>query len=410
MSLDPTSFDQLAATLSQTRPVLDDDMDERVRARLTEALRNDAQLRIRRSHAWRLRLFTFAAAAAVVIAFLWWTERLDFRRTREEAASPSSAHAEFPPAPAEPPLDPAKLREDSIGLLRACLRDEDPIVRMRAADALADIGDDAMVRPLATMAEGDPDPEVRGHAAEALGKLQAHSTIPLLAKLEREAPAPLKVWYASALARLGEQGAVRRLIRYAANDDLAVSFKATLVLAENSPTGDPRAFAALARMASREKELNQVVPYAGIIVLAKMSALGYPKAFDLLVTYLESSDETIRLAAAESLARIEEDAGRAVLHDISSNRDSPNRLVAAVAQISLGDFSGRGVMEEHLEAKTPGMRQLAARGLGEIGDPECLSILLKVTREDSDWAVRIAAAVAIQKITRDLRTTPPANR
>jgi HEAT repeat protein len=413
MSLDPASFEQLAATLAQTRPVLDEQMDGRVRARLVQALRDDArQGEGGHERDWRLRFFAFASAAAVVMAILWWARSERAHGDREGALAPAvadraadrAAPAAYPAFSEEPPLDLQNVGDSSVELLRACLRDADPVVRMRAAAALAKVGDEHSIPALAASAEGDPDSEVRGNAAEALGKLRAYSTGPLLSRLEAAAPAPLKVWYASALARLGDMSAIRRLIRYASNGDLSVSFKATLALAEISSIGDRGALAALRRIASREAELNDVVPYAGAVILAKMAALGDPKARHLLRGVLKSSEESIRLAAAEVLARIGDDAGRDVLHDISSNPESPNRLMAAVAQIALGDHSGSRVIEEHLKAETPESRQLAVRGLGEIGDPTTLRVLLTMSREDTDWTVRIAAAVAIREMATEKRS------
>jgi HEAT repeat protein len=82
---------------------------------------------------------------------------------------------------------------------------------------------------------------------------------------------------------------------------------------------------------------------------------------------------------------------------VLANQSSPNRLVAAVAQIPLGEYGGLAVIRGKLDDKDPDRRRLAARALGDIGDPGSLDALLELAR-DKDWTVRIAAAGAIVAI------------
>ncbi len=73
---------------------------------------------------------------------------------------------------------------------------------------------------------------------------------------------------------------------------------------------------------------------------------------------------SVRLAAAEGLARLGHDAGKKVLADVLANPSSPNHLVAAVAQIPLGEYGGVEVMTKTLGDKSPENRQPGALATG----------------------------------------------
>jgi HEAT repeat protein len=345
-------------------------------------------------------------AAAAVIGVAIWQSPGEVRPGPQTAKMPTTvavpvpAPTQPPPAPAEKPLDYDALRKDAQLTLRAALHETEPAVRVQGSDALARVKDQASTPALTELTERDPDDEVRGHTAEALGEIRAHAAVPLLARLESAGAPPLKVWYASALARLGDRAAARRLLSYARSRDLAVAFKAGLTLAEITPPGSKPANAALAALktiAAHEAELSGIAPYAGALILMRMAALRDASARKLLYGILDHHDEGARLAAAEGLARLGDDAGKKVLADVLANPASPNRLVAAIAQIPLGEYGGLDVITARLDDRDPAVRRLAARGLGEIGERTSVPRLVVLAR-DRDWTVRIAAAAAIVAI------------
>ncbi|HEX2689367.1 MAG TPA: HEAT repeat domain-containing protein [Kofleriaceae bacterium] len=339
-----------------------------------------------------------AAAAGGGLAI--WSSRAHAPAAPSAGVAPGKPGPAAPGKPAEPvtkPLDYDAVRKDAQVVLRASLKETEPAVRVQGSDALGKIKDQPSAPVLTELTEKDPDTEVRGHAADALGTIGASSAVQLLGKLEAGAPPPLKVWYASALARLGDKGAVKRLLGYAHDKDLAVSFKAGLTLADLSQPGDKNAIAALKALAAHEAELNSLAPYAGALILTKLAALRDASARKVLYGLLEHDDEGARLAAAEGLARLGDDAGRKVLQAVFANPASPNQLIAAVAQIPLGEYGGIDLITAKLDAKDPGARRLAARALGDIGDRKSLPGLIALAR-DKDWTIRIAAAAAIVAI------------
>jgi serine/threonine protein kinase/HEAT repeat protein len=312
--------------------------------------------------------------------------------TAAVSSAPISAPATSAAVPK--PVDSERLRGEAEALLRGSLKETEPRVRAQGSDALGEVNDKASAPALTELVGKDPDGEVRGHAAAALGQLGVHEVARQLADQEKSAPTPLKVWLAQAQARLGDEEARRRLAKYAEDKDLGVSFKAALALAEVSKPGDEKAIKALTRLAAREAELNNVAPYAGAVLLSRLAGLRVTKARTALYAILEMNDEAARLAAAEALARVGDEAGRPILKAILDTKDSPNRLIAAVTLVSLGDYSGFELIKERLADKDPETRRLAARGLGMIGERATLEPL-SGGLTDAEWRVRIAAAVAV---------------
>jgi HEAT repeat protein len=392
-------YDSVAAVLADLR-----DVHEQRQPARAETLRRQRPVQAERATPKRGKAGVLAgvALAAGLGAVAMWKLRGSDATTPAVAVQPtpavSSPEASAPPAsPAEPALDHEAVRKDAQTTLRASLSQSEPAVRVHGSDALAKIKDEPSVPALARLTEHDPDLEVRGHTADALGAIGARGTSTLLARLEGAAPPALKVWYASALARLGERGARKRLIAYARDKQLEVSFRAGLALADVSAPGDQDAIRALRQLATREAELNEVAPYAGAVILTKLAALRDPKAREILYALLESRDEGARLAAAEGLARLGDDAGKQILKDVLANEGSPNRLVGAVALIPLGEYTGYDLITSKLDAKDPDTRTLAARALGEIGERRSLRALIAMA-SDGNWLVRIAAASAIVAI------------
>ena len=355
----------------------------------------------RKSRAGAIIGAVVVAGAAVAGIAIWKSQGEPTSPAAKPATSAPAVATQKPtevkPVPLAPPVhDYPALRKEAQDTLRASLREAEPPVRVLGSDALGKIKDQPSVPALSELTEKDPDGDVRGHSGEALGAIGATAAAPLLTRLEAAAPPPLKVWYASALARLGDKGAAKRLLGYARSKDLAVSFKAGLTLADISAPGDTKAIAALKALAAHEAELP---PLSGALLLTKLAALRDAASRKVLTSLLDSDNESVRLAAAEGLARLGDDAGKKVMADVLANPGSPNRLVAAVAQIPLGEYGGVELLTEKLASKDADAetKRLAARALGEIGQPKSLDALVPLAH-DKDWTVRIAAAGAIVAI------------
>jgi serine/threonine-protein kinase len=305
--------------------------------------------------------------------------------------------------PPQPP-DFDAIRKSSQATVRAGLKETEPAVRVQSADLVAKYKDQQSVPALTNRAEHDDDHEVRATTASALGAIGATSSSPLLRKLERTATElPLKIGYASALARLGDRAARKRLAGYAEQarrkDQKHYWLLAGLQLAELSQPGDRKAIKTLQALAAREDELKKLTgdEYVGVRLLKHLVALRYEPARKVLYALLEDKHEGVQLAAAEALAKLGDSAGKKVFEQVLANQASPNRLVAAVAQIPLGEYGGLDLITTKLGDKDPEIRKLAARGLGEIGEAKSIEPLQELLAQQS-WPLRLAAAAALVAI------------
>jgi HEAT repeat protein len=352
-----------------------------------------------RKGARALLLTTLALAGLAVAALALW--RMPQRAPDERPLDRTDPGPKDPsPPPPPPPLDYDWIRATSYKTVRAGLDRAELEVRQHSVLTCSKTKDPAAGPKLTrlTRGEGEPDPSVRQNAALALGASGASEATPLLRRLERAEAAPLKLWFAAALARLGDQGARKRLIRYAEGirrKDLATAFWITLELADLSQPGDRRVIKLLEVLAAHEPRLRQLIDdYVGVRILTKLVALRHEPARKQLHALLESDHESVRLAAAEALAKLGDDAGKKVFEEVLANPASPNQLVAAVAQIALGEYGGLELLTQKLAAKDPEIRQLAMRGLGEIGEPASIAPLLAFLKDPS-WLLRISAASAL---------------
>jgi serine/threonine protein kinase/HEAT repeat protein len=324
----------------------------------------------------------------------------------DKPTTPGPTPTPPPPPPTPPPVDIVVAREEAQAILHSSLDQTESAVRMQGADTIGEVKEQASLPALIDHTKNDgEDQEVRGHTAEAIGELGgADAPRALLGKLETAAPAPLKVWYASALARLGDPAARKRLATYARSPDIDVAFKAGLSLADVSRPGDAATIKTLQGLANREAELNaRGILYGGITILGRTAALHDLDhvARDTLQKHLHNTDQGVQIAAATELAKLGDDAGKQLLHDVVAHGIAANRLLAAVGQIPLGEYGGAEVLLAALDDKDSAPSRLkAAQGLGATGELDKQETLraLRAHATDKDWTVRVAVAGAILQI------------
>jgi HEAT repeat protein len=268
--------------------------------------------------------------------------------------------------------------------LLAALKDADSDIRQRAAAALATAGDPSAVEQLLPALE-DEDHSVRAAAARALGQPgDARPIEPLLAAL-KDGYAAVREAAAGALARIGAP-AIEPLIAALRDPDGALRKGASEALVGmGGPAVEP-----LVR-ALADPQLRSV---AGPMV----GQIGDLRAVPLLVACLEDASDPVRKAAADTLD----------LLAWSPDRD----------EVGAAYWAAKGQWHKCVEVGAPAVevligalkhhdslvRQLAARGLGEIGDARAVEPLIGALRGRED--VRAAAAVGLGQID-DARALEP---
>lgn len=230
----------------------------------------------------------------------------------------------------------------SLGLIRRRLVDPDARVRVAAAFAAYRCGDVNTAGPILESAVRDnPDEKLRGETAYLIGKLGDSAALARLRKTADRDPSGLVVTYAqSAMALLGDQAMVSRLIEYALKADVETRLIALQTLAE---IGEPRAVKALKYRVDDKS--------------------------DYLAT---------RLLAARALGVMAHDAAYKLALQSLTHKDAD-------------------------PVETVRVRALAALALGAMGDAKALGALRTAAETETDPRVQVAACDAILNIIRGPR-------
>ena len=251
-------------------------------------------------------------------------------------------------------------RMDFELLARTLLEDEDALLRIASAAALAQGDDPAALAQLIEALANDLSPEVKIAAAEALGELAAEGALdPLVESLlsGTETNEEVLAAVASALADLELDGALPPLLQaLAADQDPAVQAAAAKALGE----------------------------------------LGLDGATDGLVdALLEGDDSLVRAAAAEALGDIQNPGALPGLQQAVDGDGSPEVMAAASAGLDsfeLPELAGALLGSEDAE-----VRAAAAELLGERGLPEAAGPLIE-SLSDPEESVRDAAVEGLQEL------------
>lgn len=233
----------------------------------------------------------------------------------------------------------------SLNALRRRLSDPDPRVRIAAAFAVYRCGDVNAGKELLDALRDSPDERMRADAAYLIGRLgDAKALRALQRALDRETSSYVVVHIETAMALLGDDAKVDKLIAYMLKSDSVTRLLAIQGLAELQ---DERARDALAYRVNDDSD------------------------------YLQT-----RLLAARGLGRLGRNTGYRLAYS----------TLTAVSQ------------DVHEQMR---IRSNAALALGAIGDRRALAALRDRAANDSDERVQVAAAYAILMVLRhDSAHTP----
>ena len=307
-------------------------------------------------------------------------------------------NVETPTPPPEPSFSNDELKRASVACIEGGFDAVEPGERVTSYHACTEIQHTAGGPLLIKRLSEEADSVARGHLVEALGKLGTPEARSLLDELYQETEPPLEPWFAGALYRLGVDDARSWLVELARNDDIDISLKAALALADISDPGDLPAQEALNRLYQRQDELRDVDIEAPYLVLIEMARLGNELALQQLYSWLEEDHEYRQVVVAEGLARIGDESGKGLLRAVLDDEGSEYRVRAAAALIEIGDYSGHEVLSGALAHRLVGRRRRAARALGTMALRDSIRPLIALRDGDADRTVRINACVAIMLI------------
>jgi HEAT repeat protein len=136
---------------------------------------------------------------------------------------------------------------------------------------------------------------------------------------------------------------------------------------------------------------------AQILAALGLGAMGDQSSVELLTKLMESESREIRWAGALALGRIASRAAIDTLGQILLQGEDDLRRAAAEA-LSLDPIEGYGILRDAIQDAELLVRRAAVFGLGRTGQPWALEILERVQVEDGQWAVKSAAAQAVEKL------------
>lgn len=218
----------------------------------------------------------------------------------------------------------------SLGPIRRRLVDQDARVRMAAAFAAYRCGDVNTAGPILDSALRDnPDEKVRGEAAWLIGRLGDTTALSRLRKVADRDPSGLVVTYAqSAMALLGDQAMLDRLVEYTLKSDVETRLIALQTLVE---TPEPRTRKALTY------RLNDTSDYLATRLLAAraLGATGDGSGYKLAYQSLDFKNGDpvevmrVRSMAALALGAIGDGKALGALRSVAEDATDPRTQVAA---------------------------------------------------------------------------------
>lgn len=244
-----------------------------------------------------------------------------------------------------------------IEALTVQLRDRDTLLRAAAATSLGKLGDATATRPL-TAALNDPDWSVRKAVVDALGLLRAPDAVEPLAELLSDADNDVRESVAVAYGRIGDRRAIEWLVASLADGQLSVRQATSAALRRIDPDWQrsEEAKHAIPRLEAGMQHRDYWVRHAASAALNKFRETaeveaslrqGHDQAvfrrqavIRTLLQVLDDEDRDLRLAAVETLGRMQESAAAGPLR---ARLEDADQWVRAGAEAALRIFSSQPV-------------------------------------------------------------------
>ena len=230
---------------------------------------------------------------------------------------------------------------DAVEILSAALNYLEPPAQYGVIDALGEIGDEQAVPALVQSSRSD-DPITRLKSAQALLNIRAPEALHALAALLDESDPRLRVPAIEGLGRIGSEAAVLSLLSLLNDEDETVSYATADALRE----------------------------------------IHTPEALDVFLTTINSPSSWVQKTIAEVLGNYPE--ARVVerlMALLTEQGDLETRLSAAQSLTRIGDERGKAMILRTLNAPNVMTRQYAAIALGMTGDMRAVEPFLQTIRQ-----------------------------
>ena len=304
-----------------------------------------------------------------------------------------------------------QIENPAIKPLVATLRDDKSEVRDRAAEALIEIGGVGVIQPL-IVALKDKHFYTRETAAESLGKIGDRCAVKPLVVALSDAHWRVREKAAEALGRIGDSYAVEPLIAALKDDDSDVRRKAAGALDRfgwQPKDKDEQQLYFIAKeywgkcveldgetvkaLVSVLEDKNPDVRKKATETLVKIGGLRTVKP---LIAALKHDNSNIRRQAVVTLGKISDSQAVKPLIAVLSDKNLGVREAAVEALVKIGGVHTIGPLIDALKDRNGDVREAAAEILGKTGNP-VLEPLIAVLW-DENWEVREETARALGRL------------
>ncbi len=281
----------------------------------------------------------------------------------------------------------------AVQILLEASRSDDALLRMHAVEGAKSMPDRAL--PMVQLALRDENPAVRFAALVTMGRLQFDS---LAAQALRLADDPTQPDYVEAAAlfaatRCGEEVDLGRLAAMLWDDDLQTRSNAALLfgLIEQKqvvPVLLDASEAPMDRARPVERELVRLQLTEALL------NLGHEDSLKALRGAAYSSQDEVRILATLMLGRAQDRGMEGNLIGFLAKNPVELRLAAAESLARMGTLEGLPVMLEAAQMPAATVRSQAAFALGQATADARAAAALTALLDDTEPRVRIAAAAA----------------
>ncbi|MFP4084143.1 MAG: HEAT repeat domain-containing protein [Desulfonatronovibrio sp.] len=368
-------------------------MNELSRSEIAELLKS-GDSRQQREGAFAARDLNMLEAAPLLVELLK-SQSLGVQEAADMAlrkiGSRESIHALVPLLRSES----AQIRNLAMDILRhighqdidspvGLLRDDDPDMRIFAADILGSVKSYLAVGPLCEALLNDPEVNVRYQAAVSLGELGRAEASECLKKAFQDEE---WVQYAvvEALSKIRDESSTHALIQSLADSSELVSSMIVDALGE---MGNVKSLPMLLKRmetsptALRNKIVRAIIKIMGGKALMFLSDEEKKKLNDYLLVAIDDDDPETQDAAIAGLGYVGDEKASAKILGIAAGLDQDadtervNKAEAALVSIGYNQVLAQGLDSDH-EA----VSLVAVRALGKIGGPEAVKALIDAFKQ-----------------------------
>lgn len=298
------------------------------------------------------------------------------------------------------------------------LSDDEPELRMAAANVLGQLGNSTAARPLAQRLEVEPDPRVRARIIRALGRVGEPAVAGVLVHSLHGEPLTIRREAADALGNLGGETALNGLLEIVDDESEVIRRTTASSLGQ---FGNEKPVDSLIALLSDDSDLVRRAAVFSLIeilsnvspkrshdlreiIVDRMSATDDRSVVDSLTEILEEGMQTHqRRNATWMLGRVagEDSKDLAITALVDALADSDD-LVSQFAATSLSEIGGRAVETALLDVLSGETNEdaiaMAAFALGRVGGDRAREQLQRLVDETENDEIRRRAFSSLSKL------------